>query len=514
MSRKKSNKHKIPKSQRPSKKFIPVALEIRDKQVKILKLSPSGVVKSYAERKIQTEAHPDNNPVYISNLTDTIKEAMKAAKVNKNQDCAVIVDCSEAVIRRFSYPANLPLDAIQLNLKSDMATYLPGNTRFEIGSESLQKRIVREEGTDVEIQDVLGAAVPTSVTVPVSHAINKAGLNLVRMDIRPNSRNRLVSRYNEVAESSYGILELTRKPNLTLYVNGCFSSTRILSFYMEEGESVEAALSRSSLSLMEETIFSVEFTRYKESVSIENLLLIAESGNEMDKVVKSMNNALDATNIRLHKTNVWLRNPDLNDNHFIPFLNAYSAAIPSTMVSSKYMMDLKTEVVTEKGKNSTPVGIFAGAVLSAGILGIMSFIMLQEASSLEQQVSAYQTRLAMQPFTEAHLTALSDQVNLYRARINDLEGFYTENLSARVLLPVVYNAHFPMLTSVTSSDGLLVLHLYAVDFVHVAAILEYFREHPLFINAATTSVYHAEDGGAAAVNIVLTLVLERGIGER
>jgi hypothetical protein len=240
------------------------------------------------------------------------------------------------------------------------------------------------------------------------------------------------------------------------------------------------------------------------------------------------------------------------------YIDAYASAIPSTVIGTQHMLNMKTAVIVKNPMRR----LF---LLGTGIISVMAILLLigisipfiaeqrvkREYRDLTYEESQVAVIVAKAPSVEK-LEKLRNDVYDNETRIRGINAFYTEFAQASAVVPILFGAEvlninrydksegFSKINTVDVKEDEIQIDATAIHFDHVAGLMEYFRSfipeweqpkiaecekhidsnckkyHTLFITAGAASVNEKDtmnfQNGTA--EYVFDMIMRREMGER
>ncbi|MCL2049259.1 MAG: pilus assembly protein PilM [Defluviitaleaceae bacterium] len=526
-------------------KHVPYRIEIASGAIKVIKVDPKGAILSVGSSRYEHTNIVWSEKTWIEKLSQAIREAARGAKVPKGSGfaCKIVTGGPDVVMQRFNWP-ELAHQAMLNNAKHEIASYLPGALQnFVIGAE-VQK--VKEDAANSSME-VFVAAMSKDMATAIGSAATWAGFKVLSIDIAENARNRFVKKYCEIeggAPSSYGILDLNNpNPHLTLYLDGLFYSTH---YFTAAGKEQDEADQKSELpiefdvdAVVGEVNFLVDFVRYQErSSTLECILVLGRSHEELTQRLSA------SLGIPVHENRAWMRASAFRGaKNRGKWIDAYAAAVPSSVIASQHMLDVKTPIIIRNpGRRVFMIGASVASVMAVTLLIAMAIPWWKEKSlerkfnDMNVEAAQVDVLVAQSPSRE-EIIDLRREIEYYGIRLRGIDAFYREFTQAAQLVPVFFNAEvldierydkpegFTELLSLSVAEDDITLDATAIHYDHVAGLLQYFREYvpedeeygrTLFRAVGTNSVTEGNtldfELGTATYSFGLTM--RKGMGVR
>jgi hypothetical protein len=540
---KKKQQAKSKLSKPTSRKSIPYRLEIGSGVIKVIKVDAKGNVVSYGKSRYEANNVVWSDKMWINKLSDAVKLAMRDAKIPKGSGlaCTVVTGGSGLVLQKFTWP-ELTHQAMLNNARHEISSYLPGAlTDFVVGAE-VQKKHEDSDGK-TSGTEVFVAAMSKDMATAISSAVTWAGFKVLSLDVYENSRVRFISRFctlDSGVPNSYGVLDLNSPaPHLTLYLNGLFYSTHYFTHTGNEAEAGQDVVYDAD-AILGEINFLVDFVKYQERSS--NLECILVIGSTQEGLTERLSASL---NIPVHGSDTWM-----NSSSFKAikadrgkYADAYASALPSEVVGTQHMLDMKTPIIVKNPKRR----LF---LIAAGVLSVMFVVLaigmiipaLNERSlnidyrALDGRDAEVARYVADSP-TDADIAQLRMDVQYYEIRLRGINAFYREFAQASAVVPILFGAEVLNIYRVDNSQGFteifnvdatedeISVRASAIHYDHVAGLIEYFRSHvpewedrghTLFRAVGTGLVMEENtmDFETGTSRYVLDMIMRRGMGER
>lgn len=524
------------------------SIDITESYVRVVKFNAKGI-KQAGTADYDTE-HLPGSTEYMEILSAALKRAARAAGIPRGSGiiCTAVAGGPEVVIRRFNWP-EMPASALYDNAVSEFAPFLPGPAEtFSIGYE-IAKRNVNEETGAVTL-DVIVAALPLDFIDAIKRAAKKSGLKITSVDVRENSRVKLISRFctigeNGAAPQSYALLDFSQnRANMGLYLNGAFYSNRYFGSgmlpeeplfeeieYDENGEPLpqppkpppSKRLRYDPGTLANDVVSIVEYMEYRErGSSLECILLVGE--HFLPGIEEALAESLD---IPIYTTEQWLR-PGLakgvklkkgeTDFSISSYLDAFGAALASR--NTKESLKLRGTVKPSAAKNVALPMLGVVAVVAVLVFGIIYYYG-QQVTELEARLAQLQREGEFFAIGSAGFGEISSEVALLQGEKDAVLDFREEFIHPYELLPLLFD---------TTIEGRLwdPLHIAsfnlngdrgnirgnAQDFYHVADAVDAYLSHPLIEHTAITGGQHpGANQGEARISFDLPLTFGRSVEE-
>ena len=510
------------------------SIDINENAVQVIKFNNKGI-KSVGSADFETTATPDSDQ-YADDLTAALKKAAKEASIPKGFGipATVVAGGPEVVMRRFTWP-QMPASALKQNATSELAPLLPGDSSdFSISHEIL--RTYTNEDTGLITDDVLVAALPLDFIEAVKLAAKRTGFKCERIDVRENSRIRLVNEVYEVGEEdppeSYAVLDFSQKrANMGLYLNGAFYSNRYFSASPGMAPPVEEPMpmySETTLgedgqplpppelptppkksplrlnydpnTLANDVVSIIDYMQYRERGSnISCILLIGEEN--LPGIVESLEESLD---IPIYPAAKWIY-PELSKGikskgqapALSSYLDAYGAGIQTKSI--KESLNLKGIIRPSKMKTVVlPIVSIATTLIVA--IGGGIYILNDQYRGLQRELISLQNTAILNPAGEGTYADLRAQADSIHAQLAGLEQLRTQWPDARDTLPLFFDASINgqlaipvFISSVTLQNGSGFLSGLAVNLGHVADIVDALNIHPLVESVGIPTQVHVPD---------------------
>ncbi|MCL1883809.1 MAG: hypothetical protein FWF81_08680 [Defluviitaleaceae bacterium] len=479
-------------------------IEVGAGGVKVVRVDSKGKIIGKGFARISGDANGANK-AWIEKLSRSIKEAAKEAKVPRgaNFPCSVVTYGSNVIMQHFNLP-EMNHQAMLDNAKHEISAYLPGALSQFVISAEVQKKS--------STMDVFIAAIPRDIAIAISTAVTWAGFRIMNFDISENARIRLVNEHCFLGggkPDSYGILDFcSAEPSISLYLNGCFYSTH---YFSEDATVIDVALREIS--------YVVDFVKYQErSSKLECILIMGETTPEF---AQNLSVGLD---IPVYSQNTWLMDyfKGIAKNNASIYLDAYAAGIPSEVVGLKQMLDLKTAPMLKNPRGRLAVIAAASFILMFSALAYGIYIPFINEQNLQADYNDLDyaeeriTRFIASVPSEEIVDTLQESLNLYETRLDGIDNFYSEFVQAGTLIPIIFHSGFTEISNVNVMQDVVSIGVNAIEFNHVADILENLRSHPLFAGANTSSIVERDtsdrETGTASFNT--SIRMNRGMGRR
>lgn len=543
----------------PKQKQAAYSIEVGVNSVKVIRTDVRGRIVSTGTATLTGDPVWADKP-WIDRLSQAVRDAARDARVPKGSGfaCSVVAGGANVIVQRFLWP-ELNHQAMLENAKHEISSYLPGTqSQFVVGAEVLG-RIETEEATSI---DVFVAAMHKDMATAISTAVTWAGFKVVNLDVKENVRIRLIDKYCVIdggAPKSFGILDLcSDHPNITLYLDGHFYSTHYfgagvnetsegstideietLMGSLEKGPAKETGAEFNVEAVLNEITFVADFIKYQERGS--NLQCIMVMGKTQSGFTERLSAGLD---IPVYAQSQWMKSGVIEDVKGDPgvFLDAYASGIPSAVIGTQHMMDLKTAVVAKNpGRRlfmiASGIVILMLAVLAVGLfIPFMQIQRLQaEYDALDEEETLVQLLIATTP-NEPRIAYRRERVEFYTTRLMGIYGFYTEFAQAAVVVPIIFEAEvmdilhaivpdygFSNIFEITAEEDIIVIDATGIHFYHVADLIEYFRYYipddhilTLFrdVGAAFAIDLNTLDFEEGTTGFEMTLIMRRGMGVR
>lgn len=519
-------------------------IDISENVVRIVKTTAKGVIVRAGEAEFVT-VHEPGSKEYILDLANAVHYAAKMARVTggAGTTCNVVAGGPEVVVRRFTWPEMPPL-ALQENARMEFAPFLPGEASdFSIGFEVVNR--TQDEETSSVTVDVMVAALPKVMVDSIEQAVRRAGFKASRIDVRENSRVRLVNSCcivaDEGAPESYAILDFSQnRANLGLYLNGMFYSNRYFvastpveeeddpySHYEEEDEDSEPkekviTYRYDPITLANDILSIIDYMQYRErGSSLACIFLIGE-----EKVPGIEESLADSLDIPIFSTHEWLKGgivgslPGRSYLHIASFLDAYGVSLPVN--DPKNTLHLAGAIRPSILKK-TVLPLLIPGVIVATIVAATILIMNPRIRRLENELADIERHMAANPITITQFTQMQTHVNRLTTQISNMEDFETEWPHAIDIMPLLFDPTIerrlqrPLhLTGFVISDGQGTLAGAAIDFEHVADAVDAMLDHEWIRHTTTMGALDPsrEVLNLANVMFAMPLELERGVGLR
>jgi Tfp pilus assembly PilM family ATPase len=530
--KKKASKTKISKP-KPNQKQAQFRIEIGLSMVKILRVDAKGKIVSNGYAPIEGDPMWADN-TWIGRFSQTIRNAARNAKIPKGTNfvCSVVAGGPNVIVQRFTWP-EMNHKAMIENAQYEIASYLPGAPSNFIVSAEIQRRNPAQDGK-MPTMDVFVAAMPKDMALAISTAITWAGFKVTSLDVNENVRARLINRCCMVdggTPTSYGVLDLTSSlPNITLYLDGFFYSTQYFSTIqqayqpaatIEEMETADAASKAAAKeehnveALLREISFVADFIKYQERSNIQAILVL---GNPSKDFVERLASGLD---IPVHPTDVWLRTglagTAKGDTGL--YLDAYASGLPSVIIGSQHMLDVKMPPIIRNPKarlTAIATGLLISITLALSIALFIPYLfergMRRDYEAMDEE-DARVTALVNRSPTDEMIQSLNDDIDFIETRVDGVADFYAEYAQASVIVPTIFAAEdIVSIDTINASYDNISIQAWAIDYEHLADLLEHFREHPLFRYSGTTNVVteHDTTDGVSGTTHFNALLLQEG----
>jgi hypothetical protein len=202
------------------------------------------------------------------------------------------------------------------------------------------------------------------------------------------------------------------------------------------------------------------------------------------------------------------------------YMDAYASGIPSLIIGPQQRMDVKTAgIVRKPGRRLVLIASAAAVViLSALFVGITIPFAIEQGlqgdyRALDREQVRVDAVVAAAP-TNMQLVDLRDEVALYSTRLMGVHDFYAEFAQAGVIIPIIFQSGFTQISNVNVAEDNINVNVAAIEFEHVAEILEDLRAHPLFRTAGTSSVNESDttDRVTGTAEFSVSVIMRRGMG--
>ena len=504
-----------------------ISFEITESFVKAVKISSRGVILAAGIQTLDGEPNWASHE-WIMQLASAIKSAASNAGISRGIlgytiPCVVIVGGPQIIIQRFVWPL-LPYQAMEINARQEISSYLPGNPdQFVIGVEALREH----DNAEAALIDVAVSAIPKDMALAMSTAVKWAGFKAVRVDVKENARARLACHYSNKSDISkaFGILDLNSpKANITLFVNGVFYSRHYFAdvITMQEGLAYETPSPPSfdAESIISEIMYVVDFMKYQER-DAEFECILALDTKSLSDAIKKISEGMD---IPVISTGSWLSDTvsRVMKANCGSYLDAYAASIPSALVSRKHMMNLKIVPIEKASKRKAVLQvsaylIFMGLLFAVGFLipGAWLNELRQQYHTLDEE-EARVSAIDMAAPSASHINSLQQQAQALEVAIDGILMFYSEFSRPVAVMNMLQSAGFAGFTDVFVLGDSIIVNVSAIDFNHVAQLLEYFRSHEYFSDAYVNMFEEADtaDNVSGTVSFTMSIRMRRGMGVR
>lgn len=541
-----------------------VSIDVGEKTIKIIKTDAKGVIKRAGLAHLPDGISDASGTKYIDALAETIKRAASIARVGRSKNCVVVAGGPRIITRAFTWP-EMPPDALLLNAELEITPYLPAEPELFCVDYTLLRRKTAAPNGDghqaVQLEVLVGAMEKEFATALLS-AARKAGFPPKRIDIRENTRGKLVHAthlWTETGihaapgtdthspafspEKSFAILDVADTlVSMTVFINGMFYAHRYFGAAINTSVPVEAyaaggiaaagapskdaSLSESRTlvdadNLANEVASIIDYIHYRERDSKVSSILLFGSEDNVPNLMQNLSEQLEIPVFRPSNElehRITCSKPErINVSNY---LDAYGAAIvPQTGRAAD--LDLKPKkkkrhIFKRFVLPTAGIALLVGVFLTVGV-----YLPYQNVQKLQQEDIRLQAQLEQyNTITETDIALLEQELAEMGQISLEFEGFHAYSPAAFMVLDSMYNA-LPAdaaYYSVTIADGTVVAYGSTDSLEKVAALIVSLRENPLITSASSRIVtsYSIESEAAedelVAVDFELTLILTSATG--